>query len=240
MKKLAFFVEGYTEVLFLERLIPEICGAHKVVIDHKKIRGGGKKSGIKKTYSHVKATKTSGNEEYYFLIYDCGGDKLVGGDKSVASEIHTQHEYLSNNGYSKIIGIRDVRPNFTYPQIPKLEVDLRKYIKTKLIPVEFILSVMEIEAWFLAEYKHFKKIDPLLTLDLIRYNLKFDPANDDLKQRPIPQEDLNNCYSLVGKEYVKYDPITTNSLDFAHIYLDVKNKFTHLEKLIGCINSFIS
>ena len=40
MNKLAVFVEGYTEVVFIERLIEEIAGKQNVRIEHRKIRGG--------------------------------------------------------------------------------------------------------------------------------------------------------------------------------------------------------
>ena len=48
-------------------------------------------------------------------------------------------------------------------------------MKTKPIVVDFILSIMEIEAWFLAEHSHFAKIDPKITLEAIADKLKFNP-----------------------------------------------------------------
>lgn len=234
MKKLAIFVEGYTEVLFLERFIPAICGIHNVVIEHKEIKGGGKKSGIPRRYTTVKAAKPVTHEKYFVLIVDCGGDKLV------AQNIKDEHKKLTDEGYSKIIGIRDVRPDFTHADIPKLEINLRKYIKTKLIPVEFILSVMEFESWFLAEYTHFEKIDPLLKVELIKKSLGFDPSNDDMQARLEPQNDLNDCYLLVSKSYVKSDNSTSDAIDYEHLYLEVQNKIPHLKKLIGCIDIFFT
>lgn len=234
MKKLAIFVEGYTEVLFLERFLPAICGVHKIVIEHKEIKGGGKKSKTPRRYSTVKVTKPITNEQYYVLIVDCGGDKLV------AQNIKDEHLNLTTDGYSKIIGIRDVRPDFTHADIPKLEINLRKYIKTKLIPVEFVLSVMEFEAWFLAEFTHFEKIDASLKIDLIKNNLGFDPSKDDMQARLEPQKDLSNCYSLASKSYVKSDESTADALDYDHLYLEVQSKIPHLKKLIGCIDMFFS
>lgn len=234
MKKLAIFVEGYTEFLFLERLLPEICGAHNVVIEHKEIRGGGKSGKTARRFSTVKAAKPVTNEKYYVLIVDCGGDKLV------ADKIRDEHNNLSQAGYSKIIGIRDLRPNFTQADIPRLEVDLKKYIKTNLIPVEYILSVMEMEAWFLSEHFHFERIDPLLTVELIKDALGFDPSHDDMQLRLEPQVDLNSCYSLVGKQYIKSDEITTDSLDYAHIYVNLQDKIHYLKKLIENIDHFLA
>ena len=39
MDRLAFFVEGYTEVKFVKRLVEEIAGHKSVSIEHRAIRG---------------------------------------------------------------------------------------------------------------------------------------------------------------------------------------------------------
>ena len=40
MNRLAVFVEGYTEVVFVQKLIEEIAGKNNVLIEHRAIRGG--------------------------------------------------------------------------------------------------------------------------------------------------------------------------------------------------------
>lgn len=74
MKRLAIFVEGYTEVLFVQRLISEVAGANNIVIEHSQIRGGRK---APRCISVVKAGKQVTHEKYYVLVVDCGGDALV-------------------------------------------------------------------------------------------------------------------------------------------------------------------
>ncbi|OWK45365.1 hypothetical protein FRUB_01696 [Fimbriiglobus ruber] len=49
------------------------------------------------------------------LIVDCGGDHQV------KSRILEEHENLTKTSYQKIVGIRDVRPDFTSADIPRLE-----------------------------------------------------------------------------------------------------------------------
>jgi len=41
MKKIAIFVEGYTELVFVEKLFREIAGESNVLVEPRKIRGGG-------------------------------------------------------------------------------------------------------------------------------------------------------------------------------------------------------
>jgi len=232
MNKLAIFVEGYTEVVFVEELIEEIAGQNKVKIEHRNIRGG---STTRRMMRVIKAAKLHTGDKYYVLILDCGNDELV------KTRIQEEHENLTKSGYSRLIGIRDVRPNFTYGDIPKLEANLPKYIKTKLIPVTFILAIMEIEAWFLAEATHYPRIEPSITVAAIKSKLGFDPENDDMEQRPHPAKDLNACYAIGGKAYIKHQAkVTVDALDYALIYTKLSTKINYLNRLISIIDTFLA
>lgn len=232
MHKLAVFVEGYTEMLFVERLISEIAGTHNVIIEQIRIRGGSR---VSLTKSVVKAANPNTGQKYFILIVDCGGDNQV------KTRILDEHKNLTQSGYSKIIGMRDVRPDFTYNQVPQLEAGLRKYIKTSLIPVEFILAVMEIEAWFLAEINHYQKIDPSITVPTIKATLGFDPEFDDLALRTNPTDDLNDAYMIGGKSYAKNQITTTiEAIDYPSVYLELQYKIPYLKRLGDSLEGFLA
>lgn len=232
MNRLAIFVEGYTEVVFVEKLIEEIAGLNRVSIERREIRGGGKS---RRTMKVIRAAKPYPRQDYYVLLFDCGGDE------SVKTRILEEHDNLTKAGYSRLVGIRDVRPTFTYEDIPKLEAYLPKYIKTKLAPVTFILAIMEIEAWFLAEATHFPRIEPSITIAAIKASLGFDPENDNMELRPYPSRDLNSCYAIGGKTYVKHQVnVTVDALDFAFVYTDLRSKIHYLDRLISVIDKFLS
>jgi hypothetical protein len=231
MKKLAVFVEGYTEVVFVEKLIEEIAGEAHVLIEHREIRGGTSR---RRTFAQVRASKPNTGQKYFVMIVDCGGDHLV------KTRILEEHDNLTKAGYAKVIGLRDVRPSFTRADIPRLEVGLRTYIKTSLIPVEIFLAILEIEAWFLAEATHFPKIDPAITVAAIRATLGFDPENDDMEQRLTPADDMNDCYAIGGKAYVKANAqATVDALEYSEIYILHVDKFLYLKKLCQSIESFL-
>jgi hypothetical protein len=232
MNKLAVFVEGYTEVVFVAKLIEEMAGAAKVRIEQRKIRGGGDK---RRSFALVRAANPDAGQRYFVMIVDCGGDALV------KNRIMEEHCNLTAKGYSKIIGLRDVRPDFAHADIPRLEVGLRKYIKSSLIPVEFILAILEIEAWFLAEFTHFPKIDPAITAAAIVATLGFDPERDDMSARVTPADDLNRCYAIGGKSYQKHmAKDTVEALDYASLYLDLPTRIPYLGRLTESIGSFLS
>lgn len=235
MNRLAVFVEGYTEVKFVMKLVEEIAGQNRVLIEHRKIRGGGKDSGARRTMALIEAARPHADQRHFILIMDCGGDQQV------KTRIIEEYENLTKKGYARIVGLRDVRPTFSYAEIPRLERGLRKYIKTSLIPVDFILAVMEIEAWFLAETTHYARIDPAITMAAIKSTLGFDPESDDLQQRPNPAEDLHRCYAIAGKGYRKgRAEDTVNALDFAEIYCKLIDKIDNLRILVNIISDFLA
>ena len=231
MHKLAVFVEGYTELLFVDRLISEICGEN-IVTEHCEIIGGGKNKKIPRVARITKAAAADHDKRFFILIYDCRGDRQV------AARIQQEHEPLTRAGFSKIIGIRDVFPDYLHADIPKLERLLKKYIKTSLIPVEFILPIMELEAWFLAEFNHFAKINSSITTAEIKSKLGFDPEHDDLSLRLTPTEDLNSAYMLGGKSYVKGVDSTIKALDYPFLYVELTKKIPYLNRLGMSIDDF--
>jgi hypothetical protein len=234
MKRIAFFVEGLTEQLFLQKLIQEVFTENQIAIESTKIQGGSK---VRISFTTISASAITDQTKYYILIYDCGGEK------NIRSYINEQRESLIKNNYSKIIGIRDVYPDFLRTDIHKLIKGLNYGLSQTTIRTEFILAIMEIEAWFLAESTHFSKIDPALTVELIKTKLSFDPSVDDMESRNAPANDLHNCYQLVKKKYVKeeaYIKRTIDALDYAELYFNLPDKVTSLKQLVVELDNFIS
>lgn len=234
MRKMAIFVEGRTELEFDSKLIEEIASTKAVTIESRKIRGGSR---VPRTCQRI-AVKQAGQigqtSTHYFMLYDCGNDELP------KSRMIEEYPSLSSSGYTKIICHRDVAPDYLHSEIPRLEQGLPYGVRTVPIRVTFILSVMEIEAWFLAEHRHFEKIDPSLSVSTISAALGFDPSNDDMQLRTSPAQDLHNCYSLVGKCYSKYNSQSTiDAIDTAAVYVEVATKFSYLSKLCQEIIDFL-
>jgi hypothetical protein len=231
MHKLAIFVEGYTELCFVDRLIAEIANANHLAVEHMKISGG---STVPRRMKRIKAANLTTQTKFFVLIYNCEGDKQV------KTRIQEEHASLSKSDYQKIIGIRDVKP-IARADIPKLEWGLRGGIKTSLIPVEFILSIMEIEAWFLSEFTHFPRIDPLIDVASISANLGFNPQTDDMSQRIDPLADMTNCYLIAGKKYSKGNALTTvNALDMDKVYFNLRTTIPYLNTFLNSIDGFLS
>ena len=100
MKKLALFVEGQTEQIFVEQLLQYIAGDHGINIE--KRRGfGGRDQGR----SFITLSSPDGEAPFYILLVDSSNDGRV------LSDIREEYEGLARQGYDKIIGLRDIYPH---------------------------------------------------------------------------------------------------------------------------------
>ena len=154
--KIAFFVEGYTEQQFVRNILIEIFGIKKIAIEVQEVKGGNK---VSTSYTKIATANETDTTKYFVLVYNCNGDS------SIKSYILDQRNNLIKAGYSKVIGLRDVYPDITRAEISKLRDGLKYGVPQKDLPISFVLSIIEIEAWFLAEEFHFSKINEKLTFE---------------------------------------------------------------------------
>ncbi|OCQ93356.1 hypothetical protein BCD67_03715 [Oscillatoriales cyanobacterium USR001] len=232
-KKIACFVEGQTEQIFVERLFQEIAGYKKISIETYKFQGG-------KTNRIIQPLKLSTIKDtpFFVLLYDCGNDAHV------VSDIRKEHEKLTNSGYEKILGLRDLYP-IPLGEKEKIEKGIRGFLKPlqKIgIPIAITLAVMEIEAWFLAEWHYFTKLDNRLTPDFILQECGLDLRIIDVEQRVHPTQDLDKIHQLVGSNYDKHEKISQeiiNNLDYEFLYLHLVKSVKQLKKFIDEIDDFL-
>ena len=119
MKKLALYVEGLTEQLFVQSLV-EFCAVDcNVNIESKRGNLGRK---IERIYMEIEAKKLGIGDEYFVLIVDCGSDE------SVVSDIVNSYENLIREEFSLILGLRDVRPEFSRDEVDKLRAGMESSV----------------------------------------------------------------------------------------------------------------
>jgi hypothetical protein len=232
-KKLAIFVEGQTERILITRLLQEIAGYKKVSVEVYQVRGDKANRKIQPLKSNLIEVAP-----FFILLYDCGCDSHV------LSDIKKQHNSLTNNGYEKILGLRDLYPE-PLKNRTKVENGIKGFLKTfqkNGIPISMILVIMEIEAWFLGEYSFLTKIDSCLTSNFILHNLGFDLNALDVEQIPHPSQVLDSIYQLIQRSYDKSERTVeeiASLLDYEFIYLHLVEKIKQLKQLIDAINLFL-
>jgi len=234
MKKFAVFVEGQTEQFFIEHLLDQVAGRKSIAIEKRQAYGG---QTTKRKLKLIQAAATNSDYKYYVQIVDCGSDNRV------KSDVVENYEGLVRQGFEAIIAVRDVYPEFTHAEIPKLRNGLRYGVKTKPVEVTFILGVMEIETWFIGEATHFERMDASLTVPHIRTELGFDPSADDIQLRAHPAKDLHAIYCLAGLAYNKSRnniQRTVNVLDYDRIYMELGSRIPDLGLLNEAIDQFLA
>ncbi len=235
MKKIAIFVEGQTELLFMSELVTVIFGKHDLVVEAKEIRGH-----IESKLITLNMANSVNENKYYVLIFDCGGDS------SIKSYIIERHGSLKAQAYSYVIGLRDAYhpPEIVdITNVNRLKHGLLHNIPQSGLTVNIILAIMELEAWFIGEENHYKKISPLLTLEDANRISGIDISSASTETIPHPSETLKQIYQLVGMTYRKRKKIalrTVNSLSYENLCLNVKNRNASLSELIIALEGQIN
>jgi hypothetical protein len=230
IKKIAFFVEGYTEQEFLKSLLTAIFNQRDIGIEISEAKGGKK---IKISYTTIESPTLTEATKYYVLIYNCGGDGAI------KSYIMDRRSTLIKSGFDRIIGFRDVYPDFKREEIQRLISGLYYKTPQKDIAIKFILSVMEVEGWFLADENHYSTIDNSLSTQDISNNFGFDPATYNTELIDEPAVTLKAIYQTVGKTYKKEEKIidrTIDALDYANLYFNVNSRIPSFKELTDEIN----
>ncbi len=199
MKKLAIFVEGQTEQIFVEFLIHYLASDYHISIEKK--RGyGGKNSGR----SFITLSSPNETSAFYILLVDSSNDGRV------LTDIRENYAGLCRQNFDKIIGLRDVYPH-AFSDFRKLRRLTNKLLPDGAIKPTLCFAVLEVETWFIAEYTHFLKINPKLTRRFIRQNTGVDPGHPKIEELIGPNSEipispaayLNRVYKFSRRSYSK-------------------------------------
>jgi hypothetical protein len=221
MKKVAFFVEGQTEAVFIYNLLLNWFSC-----PHLKI-----------TWQRRVSWRTEeleafdgGDAIYHFLILDCGGDE------GVKSAILDRMPDLLGAGYSEIIGVRDLYP-LELNELQRLKEGLAADLPNAP-PIEFIVVCREIETWFIRERKHFLKLSDKLTTQAILDATGFHLENGDPLDIPHPAAFLHTVFQICGRKYRKREHeirAIVESLDYGDFCMALPSKSHDIAQLMNAL-----
>ncbi|MFH0846987.1 MAG: hypothetical protein V1894_02870 [Chloroflexota bacterium] len=201
MKKIAIFTEGQTELIFVRTLLKMLKAYSKLSFECFKLNAG---SLAKKPYSF-----SCPDPQLHFMIID------VHNDETVLTAIRDREKGLIEKGFYEIVGLRDLyseayekrsRGVISEPVSNELIKSHKTVIKQMNYPnkIKLYYSIMEIEAWFLAMYNLFQKINSKLTVAFINQHLKVDLQSIDPQKFFFrPSKEIVRIYSLCGFDYDK-------------------------------------
>lgn len=230
MKKLAIFVEGNTELVFIEKLVIEVASFQNVNIAKQSLHGDS-----------IRCLYDSGVDialaKYHVLIVDCQCDGKV------KSAILDRKELLTKKGYECVLGIRDAYPHLKRSDLNKGRKRLQVGLDTFSMPVHIVLAVMEIEAWFLGEWTHLARVDKNLTSARVHEVLGFDLITTSAERIDKPAQFLSQAYGIVGRQYRKKDHdahSVASRLDYAQLYAATRTSHPSLDELLTHMDTFFS
>ncbi|MFN0136638.1 MAG: hypothetical protein ACKVS9_11040 [Phycisphaerae bacterium] len=229
-KRLAVFVEGQTEQIFMQRMLVEVAGRHKITIDVVQARGSGPPRAV------TLQGHSASNTPYYALICDCGADNRV------ASDMRDNYDGLVAAGYCLVLGLRDIHPE-PDNKIPLIRTAVSRVLPNGVVPARLVLAIREIEAWFIVEDGHYPAIHPELSAALIKQQLGLDTATVSAESIACPADTLHAAYQLKGRAYRKNRDCverTVHALDYARLYVDLSQRVPALGELCAHVNGFVA
>ena len=168
--KIAFFVEGQTERIFLVKFLSEYLGGENN-FSRVELKNHGSK-GVS-----LLAERKYPNALFFVFIYDAGGDG------NVVSALFDRVKNMIKEGYRFVYAIQDL---YDTPRSKEQIVQDNFKRKEKQfglkIQLTLILAIMEIEAWFLADYDLFSRINKIATPAYIKENLNIGTMIDYVEE----------------------------------------------------------
>ena len=203
MKRIAIFVEGQAEQIFIRHLLPTILDWSKFSFTCVKLYANQMQE-VPHSYnvgqSHV---------EVHFLIVNAANDTKV------LSAIKEREQHLFAKGYDEVFGLRDMYSNEFCKYSNSIQNDVinkfingaRHSISLMSCPdkIHFHFAIMELEAWFLGMYNLFRKINSVLDTHYIEENVGYNLSEIDPQTQFFkPTTELDRILRLAGLGYQKH------------------------------------
>ncbi len=204
MIKTAIFVEGQTELIFIREYLLK-------TLDYQNIHVECYTLFTDSSFNVTEYSFPNENADFYFQVIN------VGNDNAVLTRILRREQYLWNQGFHRIFGIRDmyskdyreVVQNATISE----EVNLKfmegagKTILDKAhkpANIHFHFAIMETEAWILGLNNCFQYLHPDLSIEAINTAAGTNVDEVDPEKTFFhPAAIIEKIYSLVNREYNK-------------------------------------
>ena len=204
MIKTAIFVEGQTELIFTRELILKFFEWQEIWIECYSLFNDQDRNSVDYPYKSPDAT-------YFFEILN------IGNDSKVLSSILKREKYLLDQGFTKIIGLRDMyskeyrelvknrRTNFSINQ--KFIESHQQTISAKSVDpdkIRFHFAIMELESWLLGIEDLFQRHNPILDCKKIKEECQIDLSQIDPETEVFhPATLIKSIMEIVGDGYDK-------------------------------------
>ena len=201
MRKVAIFVEGQSEQIFVRSLLQRTLDPGVLSFDCRRLYGD-RVTAARYSYSNPTAA-------VHFLIID------VGNDERVLTAVKEREQGLFRKGYERILALRDMYCNVYHRRSggridDEVTSDFVQGAMSTIagmthgpdIAIHF--AIMELEAWFLAMSCLLEQAHPGLSEELIERELGYRLSDTDPQTKFYrPSSELGRIVRLVGGSYGK-------------------------------------
>lgn len=204
-RKVAVFVEGQTELVFVREFLVKWFGYDSSMI------GFDCYNLLRSEFYDAAYTFGSLDSENYYMLVN------VGNDCSVLSKIRDRMNHLDTLGYQLVIGLRDMysaqyikdaQARRIDDAVTQIHIDAAKEQIAQMEKnekVDFHFAIMEVEAWLLGMHKFLQAIDEKLTPAFIMQNAGVNLSENPETSFFHPAAELAKIYGLIGKTYDKHE-----------------------------------
>jgi hypothetical protein len=225
-RRIAFFVEGQTESIFLPELLREYLPVNSNLHVTRKRQHG----------EAMFEVSVRGPQplfaEFEVLIVDCGCD-----DK-VLSYALDQLPYLHNVGYESLTLLRDLYP-LTAGDHAGLLQNAVEELNSAPIPTELHIAIREIEAWFLGDVAVLQRMDAVLTRQFVEANANILISPGMVESIPHPAALLDHIFGRIGLRYKKSEDEVwslVSKLDYVTLLAESAVQIPSLSKFLNRID----
>jgi hypothetical protein len=203
MKKIAIFVEGQTELIFVREYLLKKLEYQGIDLECRNLFKDNKIQSAEYDFPNDEAT-------IHFQIIN------VGGDENVLPRILNREQLLWNAGYERIIGLRDMYSDKYIEEmgqprriIPELILEFieganETLVQKAVMPqnIKFHFAIMELEAWFLGIPNLWER--KVISNQSIKDKIGFDLSTIDPETTFLhPAETIKDILKIINEPYRK-------------------------------------
>ena len=229
MIKISIFVEGAGEAIFLWELAKHVLAEKNAKIVTWFENGGRR---FQRVPMDEKELVLGTGRDLYLQIVNSANEDLV-----VEDAIKNSPGLAAAN-FSQIVVVRDVAPNISRADIPKLREGISNSLRGSPVPTLVVLEIMEFEAWLLSMADYYHRIDQRLTREAITESIGVFPSSANCHEFDRPSDILEEIMAIADINAIKSRSVVTEiirAFDFDVLVNERAPQIDDLNNLIASV-----
>lgn len=229
MIKISIFVEGGGEAIFLWELAKHVLSDQNAKIVTWFENGGRRFCRV--PMAEKEFVLGTGRDLYLQIVNSANEERVV-------SDAIENAPRLAAANFSQIVVVRDVAPNVSRADTPKLREGISNSLRVSPVPTLVVLEIMEFEAWLLSMADYYHRIDRRLTREAITESIGVFPSSANCQMFDRPSDILKEIMKLADINDIKSRTVVTEiirAFDFDVLVNERAPQIDDLNNLIASV-----